>query len=269
MAIKILQQLENDIIKEYNAIENISLAKVAKKFKVDPATVRRVLIRNNYRVRTINEIKTKYTFDINFFDNIDCESKAYWLGFIYADGVVTGKVFQIKIHNKDINLLEKFKQDIKSTHPIHTYFTNQGYSNNTTYCTILFTNEVFVNKLIMKGVLKQKSLILKFPTNDQVPNHLIHHFMRGYFDGDGSIYCSKNSPICNVVGTIEFLTEYRKLLPIESNAKIYKEKRTEKNTWYIVLGGSHIVKNIFDFLYKDAYVYLDRKYERFKNYLLT
>ena len=60
-------------------------------------------------------------------------------------------------------------------------------------CRILLTSEKTVNDLIDKGCFRNKTKILKFPTEDQVPKHLIHHFIRGYIDGDGSIsYYKKN-----------------------------------------------------------------------------
>ena len=57
------------------------------------------------------------TFDEHSFDVIDTEEKAYWLGFLYADGNVsnTKNEVGITLQSSDIKHLYKFKTFLKSS----------------------------------------------------------------------------------------------------------------------------------------------------------
>ena len=84
--------------------------------------------------------------------------------------------------------MRKFKESIKSEHKILEIETNTPYKENYKCCSISIVNDHLVNSLNNKGVLYKKSKILTFPTIQQVPKNLLFHFIRGYFDGDGSVY---------------------------------------------------------------------------------
>ena len=64
-----------------------------------------------------------------------------------------------------------------------------------------------VNDLKKLGCVEKKSSILTFPTSQQVPNNLIYHFIRGYFDGDGSICITDKNYHISFVGTENFIKE--------------------------------------------------------------
>lgn len=149
----------------------------------------------------------KLPVDSFFFHHIDSEEKAYWLGFMYADGYVTGSVMGVKLHIKDIDHLQKFREDIQSQHTIGTYVMKSGFANanGTPYCSLTIKDKQLVQDLNDCGVTYNKSKTLVFPTEDVVPSHLIHHFIRGYFDGDGSVYASSATPSISFEGTKEFL----------------------------------------------------------------
>lgn len=114
-----------------------------------------------------------------------------------------------------------------------------------------------VQDLIVHGCFQNKSLELKFPTVEQVPSHLIHHFMRGYFDGDGCISTSRQGKDLRfeVLGTYEFLTMYEQTLGVN----IKEPKQTKSQAFIVQHGGNQQVKKIYEYLYKDATIYLERK----------
>lgn len=128
--------------------------------------------------------------------------------------------------------------------------------------------------LVFHGCVPRKSLILKFPTT--IPKKLISHFIRGYFDGDGynSISIATNKNKTNTIyytcsygfnGTYEFLTSLNDYLPIKLN--IHKEQRNiNTNTHFATKSGSTNFKIMYDYLYKDATVYLNRKKSKFEKY---
>jgi hypothetical protein len=120
-------------------------------------------------------------FDENYFETIDAEEKAYFLGFISADGCVIERngncrVLSIHINKQDIDILEKFKKEINYEGEI-----SMGKSRSR-MCTIFCTSMKMFNDLSKYNVTPRKSRILKFP---KLPENMIHHYMRGYFDGDG------------------------------------------------------------------------------------
>ena len=116
------------------------------------------------------------------------------MGFLYADGGVTAKnnkyILALSLSTKDIEHLEKFKKNLNSTNPIRTK-PGSGYLPNTYYVALELYSKKLVTDLINVGCYPNKSLTLKFPnTNYFNDPSLIRHFIRGYFDGDGSAFIS-------------------------------------------------------------------------------
>lgn len=137
-------------------------------------------------------------------------------------------------------------------------------------CKIVLTSQKTANDLISHGCVKQKSLILEPPIG--VPSNLIIHFIRGYFDGDGSITKThtpgknlKTNECCygvNITCTYNislWLQEYFGM------GSIVKENRQE-STYYYSLGGRLQLIQFFHMLYDDASIWMDRKYNRFKEF---
>lgn len=271
MPITLYEKIENnkkeEIIQKY--IDGMSIDKLKEIYpQYDRNNIYRML-KNIGVVRNDSEKSRKYTYNKEYFKIIDNEEKAYWLGFIYADGYI---INEIKGKNKDslgITLgiedkehIEKFKKSIDSNHPINIYKTKYG----TNSARIIIQDEELVADLIKLGVLRNKSLKLKFPTSDIVNESLIYHFIRGYFDGDGSLK-KKGKNIkgydFSVLGTIEFLTELKVCLNV--NNKIRKcNKNNESNNYHLTFGGNQKVKLVTKKLYENATIYLNRKYERYK-----
>ena len=224
------------------------------------------LRRWNINTRNLSESHKQKNFNEQYFKVIDTEAKAYWLGFIYADGYITGKDFGISLSITDISHLLKFLKDIEADFLPKSYI-GTGYSE-VEYCRVLFKSSLIVNDLIDKGVFYNKSLILKFPTKEQVPDNLIRHFIRGYFDGDGSLVLSKNSINFKICGTKEFLSGIIDTLNKNCSYKyknvLYKRHKDEKNNYYLSYGGRLKVIDALSYLYKDSNVYLDRKKEKYK-----
>ena len=220
-------------------------------------------------MRNDSEKSRKYSYNKDFFKVIDTEEKAYWLGFIYADGYIVNGIkgknndsLGITLSNKDKEHIEKFKKSIDSNHPIRIYKTKYG----TNSARIIIQDEELVADLIELGVLRNKSLILKFPTTDVVDKSLIYHFIRGYFDGDGS-FKKKGQKLngydFSVLGTIEFLTELRTYLGVDNEIRKCN-KNNDSNNYHLTFGGNQKVKQVANMLYGNANIYLDRKYKRYR-----
>jgi DNA-binding transcriptional regulator WhiA len=220
---------------------------------------------------TISEVLKKAGFKVNpngkkdinsdVFEKIDTEEKAYWLGFLYADGSLYknkkgNSTFELTLKESDLLHIEKFKDFVQSKHSIK-------YRKNTKAYRIMFGDNKFFSDLVKLGCTERKSLTLKFPTKEQVPNKYLKDFIRGYFDGDGSfnVYNTKNRKNCvlSLLGTKEFLKgiQERTNIPVIS---LHKDKRHSDNTYFISYSGNFCYQ-ILQFLYEDSKVYLDRKYQ--------
>ncbi|ARC86238.1 transposase family protein [Clostridium argentinense CDC 2741] len=189
----------------------------------------------------------------NFFDNIDNEEKAYYLGWIMADGnvsVYSGQ-YSLKAHIalKDREIIDKFLEAIKSTNK-----TKVKDGKNPSYYVSL-TSVHMCKELMKLGVVPNKSGYEIFPEN--IPKDLYRHFVRGVFDGDGITDISKKRS--GFVGSKNMLSKIIMLMD-ETKMKIIKVKRCE-NIYYF-LGGKRFSRKLYDYLYNDSNIWLERKKER-------
>src|SRR5699024_3897298 len=108
------------ITREYVKYKNVSIATLAKKFGVSSYPIQRVLKEENVELKNVSTYRQKYKISHNFFDEIDTEEKAYWLGFLYADGCVREDrgCFRLGLQARDVRHLEKFRESLDSNHPI-------------------------------------------------------------------------------------------------------------------------------------------------------
>lgn len=244
---------DNKIIELYN--KNKTTREIAKILNLSKGSI-------EYCLRVNKLIKPRtciYSFNHDIFKVIDTEEKAYWLGFLYADGCIRNdKGLDLCLAAKDKNHLEKFKNFMESNKNIKFRKSSNSYR-------LSIDSIELVQDLIRLGCFQNKSLILDFPTNKQVPEHLIHHFMRGYFDGDGCIYFGKDKSLRFIlVGTNMFLNKYEEYILKILNRNNPNKRSYTGSAEELHYGGNKQVKKIFNFLYKDATIYLERKFEIFK-----
>lgn len=211
-----------------------------------------------------NELK----FDNAVFDTIDTEEKAYWLGFLFADGYVSSvdNTVELSLMGSDKDHLEKFKDFLKVKREVHVGISK---CNGKVFsrCRLSVTDKHFHNILVSKGCVPNKSLILAFPNNSIFTSEdLIIHFIRGYVDGDGCVYKgSSNYSIFSIVGTKEFLEGIKNVFPNLFTSIYYKDKRRLKNTYFLELSAEKSAK-FGDALYANATIFLERKYNKFITY---
>jgi hypothetical protein len=217
--------------------------------------------------------------DETVFDKIDTEEKAYWLGFIFADGNISDayklkektkkSIYRIEVSLKsdDINHLEKLKEFLKWQGTVKINKTNFSRCDR---CRLYFNNKHIWETLNSYGCTPRKSLTLKFPNltifNDK---NLIKDFIRGYIDGDGSISyltykkINKKAMYLRILGTEDMLINIQKNLPLERSNKIWR--RDGENVYDLAFNhwrGYYVCNH----LYKNATIYLDRKFNRYKEY---
>lgn len=211
----------------------------------------------------------RFTCLDEYFDNIDNEHKAYWLGVLFADGNVSKKEKEsgvVRFNTKDKDWIEEFKKDIQFTgkigKEIHKTYNKEIY-------TIYITSDKMYNSLCDLGCTPRKSLTIQFP---DIPEEYIQHFIRGYFDGDGTVSINKNksdkqyytlrSGFCS--GSLSFLESLRDKLPL-CEQKIHKYN-SNSNIYTLVYSVKDSIA-LYKYLYIGATIYLKRKKDKFEEYI--
>lgn len=263
------QEEIDDIVTKFKS--GTSIESLQKEFHTKK--IRDILILNNCEIkqggsRKNSGRKFKYSFNENYFEKIDSFDKAYWLGFIAADGYITKStigqnVLGINLGEKEP--LEKFKFCINSNHPINLYNSTNPYNDTISkvFRIILVSNKT-VNDIEKLGIVERKSLILKFPAN--ISKEYISHYIRGYFDGDGSIYEIKNKYYCEILGTEDFLKGLSDQL-LDANIIQFPEKCNKTSIWRLRFSSSQVFK-LYNYMYKDCKdIYLSRKKKKFEQFI--
>ena len=235
----------------------------AKELNVDYTCVHRWLRKLGLNLPNFhNELK----FDNTVFDTIDTEEKAYWLGFMYADGYVSknGKTVELTLKGDDADHLKKFADFLHHKEGIKF---NKSKCNGKEFsrCRLVLTNQHFNQALARLGCVPNKSLILQFPNSSIFANsELIRHFVRGYIDGDGTITLgSTGYSGIYIIGTFEFLEGIKAWYPNAFSSASHKDKRhPDSNTFYIFSVGKKAAE-FGSILYNNATIYLQRKYDKF------
>lgn len=241
-----------------------SFAEIGKELNVNRKQVSRWLQlgghRPNHKYLKGERVSSrKYTLDENIFSVIDTEEKAYWLGFLYADGYVSKlkSETELALQQKDENHLKKFAIFMKTNKPF--YRTKRTLNEKTYFGVRVVINSKKVKEDLQRlGCTTEKTLTLKFPTEKQVPNHLIRHFIRGYFDGDGSTTLNNGRINFEIIGTVDFLNGMIDYFGLHHN-----KKHAAGKSFRIMYSGKYS-SLIMKELYRDATIYLDRKRKKYQ-----
>ena len=220
-----------------------------------------------------NEHGRKNFFNQRFFQNIDREDKAYFLGYLYADGWIGGVqkgVYErpcninLDISSKDRCILEKYLECIESsgsTH-IHDYIASERTYKASPMSAVRLTSTKMADDLISHGF---KGLKPDRETVPELPSNMIRHFVRGYFDGDG---CATTNTI-QITGQISFLNNLGDTIDEHLNishppVRSYYENKTVGDLFYNRL---EYRQSIFNWFYNSSSIYLQRKKDRFQDTL--
>lgn len=221
--------------------------------------------------------KRIYNFTENYFETVDTQNKAYWIGLLAADGNVHKQERQgqtkisITLQREDAQLLQNFAIDINTEKPIY-------YREH--YATFAITSDKMASDLSQYGIVPKKTYHMTFPSQT-ISDELMPHYLRGYFDGDGSI--SKkideqhlSHTQISYCGYCDFLTQIQHYLQIKYNIKsvVHEDKRydkysTDKPFGYLVFTNKYTRSTFLNLIYTDAHRYLQRKKELADAYLLA
>ncbi len=271
MSKKFTKEQEEGITERYLLGEKSS--NLAKEWNCHYSTILNIVKRNNGKTKTKSESHVLYSKDENYFNCINSEEKAYFLGLLYADGCIhnTKPRFLISLHEDDKYILDKFAENIKYNGQLYKRISKKE-NNSDQYC-LSITSEKIKMDLIKLGCIPKKSLIVQSPTETQVPDKYINHFIRGYFDGDGSVGYTKRiinensykEQFAQIVGSCSFIDEL--ILKLDFLEKINVSLVNNGNNKNIQIKNKKDFIEIYNYLYKDATIFLTRKLEKFKEIL--
>lgn len=263
------KSLEPEVIRLYGS--GMTMKEVGEKVGTSYTTVRNCLVRYGIELRTSVSYIDVHTFDEHFFDKIDTEEKAYFLGYLFADGCILQDrhyTIRLNLHEKDRAILERFKELIRSTAPLYRFNTlNQ-------FC-LQVTSKHAWHRLKQLGCVPRKTLILKYPRH--LLPELERHFIRGYFDGDGTVGIYQQNSIRNgkklqhpkvaasLLGTKNFCAGVAKTLKRDLNMvpTIYQTSEGNGRIAKLGVGGPQLTLQFLGYLYEGATIYLERKFQKY------
>ena len=231
----------------------ITLQYCSKEFSID----RHILSKYFKTKDIVINPNGKQNINSDIFKIIDTEEKAYWLGFLYADGNISdNNTISLELSTTDKNHLVKFNSFLNKSLDIRE-------DKNRVRC--IFKDTKIKNDLVNLGCIPRKSLILKFPKDKQVPKNLKRHFVRGYIDGDGSIYKTNNNIHISILGTKHFLENLVKYFRLKERTLYKNNKNNNSNCYFIQFSGKLAIK-VIELFYNDCNIKLERKYNKFVEY---
>jgi hypothetical protein len=240
----------------------VKLRKIMEDFNIKSTKTIYDIIKRNGIKKIGNK---KYNVDDSYFSCIDNEEKAYWLGFLYADGYVRLKngrsgQLKLKLSSKDKNHIYLFNSCLSSNYPIKDYTSLVTYKlskSSSRVSEVSIFNTKIVKDLMSFGCLNKKTFLIRFPKIDV---SLYRHFIRGYFDGDGCIYKIKNRPnsfSVQIASNFDFLLDIKNILK-------YGDIRKSKNIYILTILKLDDILDFYNFIYENSNIFLERKKEIFE-----
>lgn len=210
----------------------------------------------------IQEIQNGCKFkNHHYFDKIDTEKKAYFFGFLLADGCIYNNALKICIHIKDKDIIDLFLKELDSKNEPTIYKSKAG----TISYQIGLTSKILCNDLAKHGMVEGKNnRFIK-----DISDNLYRHFLRGYFDADGTVNITYRntktkgkkmvlrSNICGQMNMLETFKEYLSKINILGNIHF------KKSIYYLDFTSIDSEYKLYKYLYKDSTIYLLRKKKRF------
>lgn len=196
----------------------------------------------------------RYKVDEDYFETIDTEGKAYFLGLMYSDGSVTENQMYIKLKDEDV--IQQFKAELKSEAPIRRIETPwDAY-------IMQVSSKRLCRHLINQGCVPNKTRVIQVP---KLREDLYRHFIRGFFDGDGCLQLQGKIYHCRfdlTSASLQFLEQIRPIITARAKTNGGLQKETKYDVWHLNYSGHQVIQ-IMDWLYKDSHFYLNRKFNKY------
>lgn len=218
--------------------------------------------------------KYPYHCDYDFFHCIDTEEKAYWLGFLTADGWASKNsktnsgVVGLELQHSDIDHLKKFNKSLHGNYQIIDVWKPCGVigrdPNKKSHMAMLrIFSTTMCNDLEQYGFLDDKTKNIKMP---DLQRELIPHYLRGFFDGDGCFGYTKKSFGVSFLSASSVLIESIKTILDNENITssiVYFQSEYGTNMCRLYVYRKQDKIKLLDYMYSNANIYLDRKFQKY------
>lgn len=246
---------EEAIAERYRGGE--SLRSIGRGLGTDHTMLANALRRRGAIQREAPERNRLYSLDAHTFDAIDSEAKAYWLGFLFADGNVSRRSLIVGLAGVDGHHLQYLADLCKSTAPVALRDLPGGYKG----ARLELTDRHLAARLLELGIEPHRPRPLA--TMEAIPAALFRHWLRGFFDGDGSVKIRKGQPAASFCGNPVLLSAIRDHVADSLGGRGSLYPHSKSAVWYLGFSGRKSCTALYDYLYVDATVYLARKRDRF------
>ena len=263
-----IQTFEKEIIELSKTKSQREIALISKK---DISVIRRILNNNGIKRKKSRLNMSHLALNIDYFREINSNDKAYWLGYICADGSIKKTNNKVSLVSKDLEVIKGFKEAIGAEHAVSESINYDSRTNKFyTGYSIQIGNELFVAHLINLGVTNKKTDILEFPNIDE---KYYPYFIAGLFDGDGYIGMKgkyNRALHISLISTNEVLTFIKNYIFNKFNIKpkyYCRVTENKSNVWRMILYADAF--KFLTFIYSDNTFkyYLKRKHEIYLNNL--
>lgn len=215
-----------------------------------------------------NFVPNKKEHNSSYFKNIDSEVKAYILGYLVADGSIEestrkdrpSKLIRLRFGciSEDDEIIKLIQKEIAPNNNLRYYKPKKDTCKQTTILQIC--DKELINDLkVLYNIQPRKTYLSNFEF-PKIPKEFERDFIRGYIDGDGSFGRHHFSMICNSeIFAIQIRDRFLRAIP-ELKSYIYKENRKTTDYWSLHFSMNlKVAPKIYNYLYKDATVFLKRK----------
>lgn len=198
----------------------------------------------------------KHEVDHGYFDEIQDEARAYWLGFLAADGYVGQRGVVLQLQERDADHVLAFRQALGAGHKI-TRLVRSGYGVFPSMrCKV--TSVRLQRALEAKGIGKGAARGVR--PWECVPAQLLRHYWRGQVDGDGCVRVDEDGQVCvYLCGLEEDLRAFARWARPLSGSRSKPREEHDRKLWTIRYGGNKVAGRIVMELYEGATVALARK----------
>lgn len=266
-----LEWHRDEIIRLY-VEEGWGVDRIGTKYGANGGTVLQFLRRRGVQIRPLRHYA--HPVDESFFDSIDTPEKAYVLGLWMADGSVSTKP-NISLAMTDGDAVRKAAACLKYGGPIKV-LPPRGKMKHEQY-QIRIGSRRLVDALTRLGCVPRKSWSAKFPAGDLVDPSLHPHLVRGWFDGDGAMYrhsakTGRSYWTWFVCGTKDACEGIHAAVLAATGVSCYLTASNPNSesghvTYKCVTMSDEKIKNICDWMYRGSTVHMDRKHDRYREFL--
>ena len=247
-----------EVCRRYQAGE--SSPALAKEFGISVPAICGLLDRRGIERREQSFAQRRYVCDHTFFSSIDTEAQAYWLGFVAADGYVSGSnkdskdALVVHLQWQDRDHLYRLRDALQSTHPVKEYHYSYG-----DIAKLFIRSEQLTQDLAQYGIVPAKTFTVPWP---DFSDALLIHFLRGYVDGDGGFHIHelKNHYTFELTsnrGFVEPCQQFLMRMCHVSQTKLFQ--RHSSPIFTLRYNGRLGIARIAELLYTNATIFMPRK----------